>query len=81
MRAWRSVALSAKSPCISPSTSSQGAVWCSMAKARRILSAVGWLDEPKLECDSSAALGVMPKRCISCAAMMVYSAICSALGS
>ena len=46
-----------------------------------VLTALGWLDEPKFECDSSAALGRKPKRWISRAAMMVISASCSAVGS
>jgi hypothetical protein len=37
--------------------------------------------DPKLECDTSATFGVMPKRRISSAASSVISAICSALGS
>ena len=43
--------------------------------------ALGWFLLPKLECDSSAAFGRMPKRIISSAAMVVISASCSAVGS
>ena len=55
-------------------TRSSSSVW-------RILTALGWLLEPKLECDSSAALGLIPKRIISSAAITVISASCSAVGS
>ena len=72
---------SAISPCISPSTSSHGVLERSSSRAWRILTALGWLLLPKLECDSSAALGRIPKRIISSAAMVVISASCSALGS
>jgi hypothetical protein len=51
------------------------------ASVWRILTALGWLLEPKLECDSSAALGLMPKRTILRAAICVISASCSAFGS
>ena len=53
----------------------------SSASVRRIFCALGWSLVPKLECDSSAALGLRPKRCISSAAMTVISASSSALGS
>jgi hypothetical protein len=36
---------------------------------------------PKLECDSSATFGTMPRRLISSAASSVVSAICSGVGS
>ena len=45
------------------------------------VKAEGWLLEPKLECDSSAAFGMRPKRRISSAASTVISASCSAVGS
>ena len=51
------------------------------ANAFRILIAVGVLALPKLECESSATLGVKPNRCTSSAARIVISAICSAVGS
>ena len=44
------------------------------ACASRILAAEGASEVPKLECDSSAALGVRPKRRISSAASSVISA-------
>ena len=72
---------SATSPCISPSTSSHGACSRSSSSAARIFSALGWSLLPKLECDSSAAFGLMPKRIISSAAITVISASCSAVGS
>jgi hypothetical protein len=77
----RSTSEMAESPCISPSTSSSGAIERMIESARRILLALPESREPKFECDTSAALGVMPKRRISWAAMMVVSAISSALGS
>ncbi|MDT4876167.1 hypothetical protein FQZ97_1115870 [compost metagenome] len=79
--ASRAVASSATSPCISPSTSSQGACSRSSSRVRRILIAVGWLLEPKLECDNKAALGCRPKRNISSAAITVISHSCSGVGS
>ena len=39
-----------------------GPLSCRMASVWRILTADGWSELLKLECDSSAALGVMPKR-------------------
>src|SRR6218665_177310 len=68
MVAARALPSSATSPCISPSTSSQGACARSSSSAWRIFTALGWLLLPKLECDSSAGLGRMPKRIISPAA-------------
>src|SRR3546814_7264854 len=52
----------AASPCISPSTSMSGASSCRRARAARILSAEGLSAVPKLECDSSATFGWIPKR-------------------
>ncbi len=49
--------------------------------ALRILRALGECEVPKLECDSSAALGARPKRRTLLAASRVISAICSAVGS
>ncbi|MDT4870286.1 hypothetical protein FQZ97_1053580 [compost metagenome] len=72
---------SATSPCISPSTSSQGACSRNSSSVRRILMALGSSLEPKLECDSRAALGCRPKRSISSAAMTVISLSSSAVGS
>ena len=72
---------SAVSPCISPSTSSQGACARTSARASRIFSAEGWLLEPKLEWLSNAALGTRPKRFISSAAITVISANWAAVGS
>ena len=71
----------ALSPCISPSTSSSGARSRSSASACRIFSADGASELPKLECDSSATLGSTPKRRTASAAIVVISAICSAVGS
>src|SRR3546814_17334748 len=51
------------------------------ASARRILFACGVLCVPKLECDSSAALGGKQKRRTSSAASSGASATCSAVGS
>ncbi|MNT65951.1 hypothetical protein D3C72_2039770 [compost metagenome] len=81
MRAARALPSSATSPCISPSTSSQGACWRSSSSVWRILIALGLLLVPKLECDSSAALGFTPKRIISSAARAVISASSSGVGS
>src|SRR6266513_2966070 len=50
-------------------------------RARRILAAEGRSTEPKLEADSSATLGVRPKRLTSSAASKVISATFSASGS
>ena len=50
-------------------------------RASRILRADCESSLPKLECDSSATLGVMPKRRTASAASRVISAICSAVGS
>src|SRR4029077_8854617 len=52
----------ALSPCISPSTSSSGALSRSCASACRIFSADGASELPKLECDSSASLSSTPHR-------------------
>ena len=71
----------AASPCISPSTSRPGSSALISARAAFIFVACGCVLEPKLECDSSATLGVMPKRRISSAARRVISAICAAVGS
>ena len=57
---------------------SSGAMRFRIAAASRIFSALGESREPKFECDSSAALGSMPKRRISSAASTVISAISSA---
>ena len=72
---------SAASPCISPSASSWGARSAMSCSARRILAAEGMSTEPKLEADSSATLGVRPKRRTSSAASKVISATFSASGS
>jgi hypothetical protein len=47
----------------------------------RIFSAVGELSVPKLEWDSSAMRGWMPKRRTSSAARRVISTTCSGVGS
>src|SRR5262249_5637381 len=73
--------LKAASACISPSISKSGLPARSRANALRILAAQGEGDVPKLEWDSSAALGASPKRRTLLAASRVISAICSAVGS
>ena len=62
---------SAASPCISPSTSSSDRASRISASASRIFRADGASELPKLECDSSATFGVMPKRRTSSAASSV----------
>ena len=74
--AWPS---SATSPCISPSTSSQGALLAQQFQRLAHLhgaSAGCWCRSWNGE--SSAALGLMPKRIISSAAITVISASCAA---
>ena len=71
----------AASPCISPSTSNAGWSERINSSARRILRALAVSSLPKLECDSRATCGLMPKRRISSAASTAISASCSGLGS
>ena len=69
-------------PCISPSTSRSGAARANQVAALRASFALtASCRLPKLECDSSATFGVMPKRRTSSAASIVISATCSAVGS
>ncbi len=77
----RSASSSAQSPCISPSISSSGSAARTSSSARRILAPEAELPEPKFERDSNATFGARNMRCISLAAAMVNSAICSAVGS
>ena len=74
----RSASSSAQSPCISPSISSSGSAARTSSSARRILAPEAELPEPEFERDSSATFGARNMRCISLAAAMVNSAICSA---
>jgi hypothetical protein len=60
--------------------SSHGASRRTRSSAWRIFTAEGWPLEPKLECDSSAALGATPKRFMSSAVSTVISASCAASG-
>ncbi len=77
----RRIGRSAASACISPSTCSSGAAWRTSRSASRIFRAVGELLAPKLECDSSAALGVRPNRRTTSAPSRVISATCWLVGS
>ena len=80
--AWlRSATDSALSACISPSDSMSGAISRNSSRARRIFSAAGRLDDPKLECDTKATLGGMPKLRTSIAAIWAMAASNSASGS
>ena len=79
MTVLRTSSDSAASPCISPSTSRSGSMRADQRERRAASSSPTAASlMPKLECDSSATLGVMPKRRISSAASSVISAICSA---
>ena len=62
IRCARSLASSATSPCISPSTSSQGAISRSRPKVVRIFNALGRSLLPKFEWLSRAALGLTPQK-------------------
>src|SRR6185437_8242837 len=79
--AWRTSSESAASPCISPSTSRSGMRSRMRASAWRIFAAEGASLVPKLECETSATLGVRPKRRISSLASAVISRSCSGVGS
>jgi hypothetical protein len=80
--AWcRTSSESAASACISPSISRWGRRSWMRANAARIFAAEGASLVPKLECETSATLGVNPKRRISSAASVVISRICSGVGS
>ena len=72
---------SAASACISPSASRSDAQPLSNASAWRILTDEGVSASPKLECETNATLGSMPKRRTSSAAIIAISASCSAVGS
>ncbi|MNR14113.1 hypothetical protein D3C85_1305700 [compost metagenome] len=77
---WRMLSISAASPCISPSISSSGCASCTRASASRILQAPSEFQVPKLELDSRATFGLMPKRRTDCAAISVMAASCCASG-
>ena len=72
---------SAASACISPSISNVGARVRIMTSACRIFRAEALSLAPKLECDTSAALGTRPNPRTASAASRVISVICSAVGS
>ena len=72
---------SAASAFISPSASSSGALWCSKCCASRIFTDATRLLLPKLEADSNAIFGVIPKRRTCSAASTADWQICDGFGS
>jgi hypothetical protein len=76
--AWPS---SATSPCISPSTSSQGACWLQQFQGLPHLDCTGLVAAAEVGVSSAGGLWLEPKRIISSAAITVISVSSSGVGS